>query len=134
MGRIHTLSTLSPGIRRTPRIVRVADAVVGVLALIVLAPLMLVLALLVRLSSHGRVLHREDARDARGRPVRLLSFRTVLDGGDTATHARLRAIVGADPHAAVTPVGRVMRATRLDRLPRLFNVVAGSASLFSSSR
>jgi lipopolysaccharide/colanic/teichoic acid biosynthesis glycosyltransferase len=128
------LTTLAPSARRTPPLVRTADVLVALLALVVLAPLMALLALLVRLSSHGRVLNREEARDPSGRRTYLLSFRTVLDGGETETHARMRAIVGADFHAVLTPVGRVMRSTRLDRLPRLFNVLSGSTSLFSPSR
>ena len=76
------------------------------------------------------MLHRERIRTPRGTTVELLSFRTMLDGGGTHTHASLRAIVGAGATAALTPVGRLLVATRLDRLPRLVNVVAGHRTLF----
>ena len=137
MGRTHSLPSTTAAaalshvttVRPAP-LLRGVDVVVGVLALVLTAPLMAVLALAVRLSSHGPVLHRRPALDARGRRIELLSFRTVLDGGRTEAHARIRAVVGAGEEEPVTGPGKVMRRLRLDRLPRLVNLVAGHVSLF----
>jgi lipopolysaccharide/colanic/teichoic acid biosynthesis glycosyltransferase len=134
MGHLHTISgrpaAPSRGRALVLPLLRAADLVVATLLLLTTAPLMALLALAVRASSHGRILHRERVRTASGSTVELLSFRTMLDGGGTETHERLRAIVGAGDDAHVTPVGRLLQATRLERLPRLINVVAGHRSLF----
>jgi len=75
------------------------------------------------------VLRRDAVVRPDDRRVWLLSFRTVVDGGDTAAHERVRSVFGASADAT-TPVGRLLRRTRLDRLPRLLNVVAGHTSFF----
>jgi len=108
---------------------RAVDVLGGAVALILALPLLAVVALAVRLSSHGPVLRRDAVVRPDERRVWLLSFRTVVDGGDTAAHERVRSVFGASADAT-TPVGRLLRRTRLDRLPRLLNVVAGHTSFF----
>jgi putative colanic acid biosynthesis UDP-glucose lipid carrier transferase len=134
VGRVHTYTaTVEPA--RTSRLAPLArglDVVIGTLLLLVALPAIAMIALAVRRSSHGPVFHRDNAFDRHGRPVQLLTFRTGLDGSGTLTHERLRAVVGGHHTDALTRVGRVLRATRADRLPRLFNVVAGHSSLLSS--
>lgn len=106
---------------------RAAELTLAVLLLVAAAPLLVVVAVLVRATSHGPVLHREaTAGDAE-----LLSFRTQVDGAGTEVHARLRAVVGAED--AYTSVGRRLERLRLDRLPRLVNVLRGEAALLSRS-
>ena len=131
MGHLHTVAGRSAGETTRP-LRRAVDLILGSTLLLLTAPLMAAVALAVRASSHGPVLHRERVRTPAGRMVELLSFRTMLDGGGTHTHERLRAIVGASATAALTPVGRLLVASRLDRLPRLVNVVAGHRSLFAN--
>jgi putative colanic acid biosynthesis UDP-glucose lipid carrier transferase len=134
MGRVHTITTASArSAVRTSRLEPVRRAVnllAGTVLLLLALPLLGVLALAVRRSSHGPVLHREPSFDRRGRPVELLSFRAAVDGASTTHHERLRAVVGAGESAALTGVGRLMRTTRTERLPRLLNVVRGQSSLF----
>ena len=131
MGRIYTISRAE---KATSTAVvfpaRAVDLLVGSVMLTLVLPLMGLLAVAVRTSSHGRILHREPGVDPRGRRVELLSFRTMLDGGGTEAHERLRAVVGAHGQLPLTPVGRLLRVTRLERLPRLINLVAGHSSLF----
>jgi lipopolysaccharide/colanic/teichoic acid biosynthesis glycosyltransferase len=113
-----------------PRLARAADVVVGAIVLVVLLPVMAVLAIAVRASSHGPVLHRDVRLRADGRRVELLAFRTLVDGGETAAHERLRAVIGAEAEPPLTGVGRVLRRTRLEHLPRVLSLVAGTTSLF----
>lgn len=131
MGHVHTLTPAraSQRPRRTPG-ARVLDVLAGTLLLVLALPLMAVFALAVRRGSNGPVLHRERSFDGRGEAVELLSFRTTLDGGGTASHERLRAVIGAGAKLPVTRVGRLLRRTGFERLPRLFNLVAGHVSLF----
>lgn len=132
MGRVHSITTTaSPARASTLAPVRRAiDLLIGTVLLVVTAPLLGALALAVRRSSHGPVFHREKAFDTRGRAVELLSFRVAMDGAGTTHHQRLRAAVGASDAHAYTRVGRVIRATRTEHLPRLLNVVRGERSLF----
>jgi lipopolysaccharide/colanic/teichoic acid biosynthesis glycosyltransferase len=110
-------------------VLRAGERLLAGAALVLTLPLLAVVALAVRQSSHGPVLHREPGYDRSGRPVSLFTFRTTLDGAGTEHHARLRAVIGSDG-LPVTRVGRVLRATRADQLPRLVNVVAGHAGRF----
>lgn len=133
MGRVRTLTSAAataPASRMPAAMTRAANLVAGSVLLALALPLIAVLAIAVRRSSHGPVLHRERGLGRDGQPVDLVSFRTSLDGSGTVAHARVRAAVGACPSGTVTGVGRLMRVTRTDRLPRLFNVVAGHARLF----
>ena len=138
MGRIHSLPHARGDRRSAPRMMpalrRCVDVTAGVMLLVLTLPLLAVAALAVRMSSNGPVLQRTRSRTARGENVELLAFRTLIDGGGTRDHARLRAVVGGADAPVHTPVGRVLDATRLDRLPRLANVVAGHTSLFRSGR
>lgn len=135
MGHARSLSTTTAPARQGRRfdpgahLRRGLDLLVGSALLLLALPLMAVLALVVRHSSHGPVLHREPALDRHGRRIELLSFRTAVDGAGTVHHARVRAVVGGADAGALTSVGRLIRAMRADRLPRLINVVAGHRSL-----
>jgi lipopolysaccharide/colanic/teichoic acid biosynthesis glycosyltransferase len=108
---------------------RTADVVASALLLLLTAPLFAIVAVLVRTTSHGPVFHRQPDVGPRERTIDVLTFRTRVDGAGTASHARMRAVVGADD--AFTPVGRQLARLRLDRLPRLLNLLRGDASLFS---
>ena len=119
----------SPARPRAVVLARSVDLLVGGALLLATLPVMAVLALAVRTTSTGPILRRERTRGRHGRPVELLSFRTTIDGGNTAHHRRVRAVVGAQHECMSTGVGRVLRATRADRLPRLLNVVRGDVSL-----
>jgi lipopolysaccharide/colanic/teichoic acid biosynthesis glycosyltransferase len=134
VGRLHIVTgPVAPAerlaTRRSP--VRIGfDAVCALLLLLVTAPVMAAAALAVRLSSHGPVFQRESALDDRGRLVEVLAFRVLVDGGSTHAHQHLRAVIGAAHLPPLTSVGRLLRATRLDRLPRLVHVAAGRLPLF----
>jgi lipopolysaccharide/colanic/teichoic acid biosynthesis glycosyltransferase len=130
MGRVSTFSTTTAAESRRLPLRRVVDLVVGGLLLALALPLLAVLALAVRTSSNGPVLHRERTRDRHGRAIEILRFRTTIDGGTTQHHQRMRAVVGASAADPVTGIGRVLRGTRLDRLPWLFSVLRGDRHLF----
>ena len=138
MGRIHSLPHASRERRAVPRLApalrRALDVGVAATLLVLTVPLLALAALAVRVSSNGPVLQRTRARTRNGANVELLAFRTLIDGGGTRAHAQLRAVVGDDDAVVVTGVGRVLQATRLHRLPRLVNVVAGHSSFFASGR
>jgi lipopolysaccharide/colanic/teichoic acid biosynthesis glycosyltransferase len=103
---------------------RALDVAVAGVGLLVLAPLLAVIALLVRATSAGPVLFRQE-RIGRGMvPFHLLKFRTMVADAPSRGPA---ITVGADPR--VTPVGALLRRTKLDELPQLMNVLRGDMSL-----
>lgn len=103
---------------------RLLDLAIAVPAVVFLAPLLAVVALLIRLDSPGPVLFRQKRLGYRGRPFKILKFRTmvVLEDGETITQAR-------PDDRRTTRVGRWLRAFSLDELPQLINVVIGDMSL-----
>ena len=90
------------------------DRVLSALALVVLLPVLLLIAGVVRLSSPGGVIYRQVRVGQGGVPFRILKFRTMVDGAD-----RLAANVSPTDDPRVTPVGRVLRTWYLDELPQL---------------
>jgi lipopolysaccharide/colanic/teichoic acid biosynthesis glycosyltransferase len=110
----------------------VAGAAVG---LLVLAPLLLVTALAIKLSSPGPVLFRQQRRARGGRSFTMLKFRSMTAGAEEQKEQLLELSqqdgpafkLAADPR--VTPVGRFLRASSIDELPQLWNVLRGDMSL-----
>ena len=96
------------------------------LFLVGLTPVMAVLALLVKATSRGPVLYRQSRPGLYGRPFEILKFRTMYVGSDADPRLQL-GVQRAE--ARVTAVGRVMRQTKLDELPQLWNVVRGEMTL-----
>ncbi len=103
---------------------RAFDVACALLGLLVLLPLLLVVAIAVRVTSRGPVLFRQVRVGKDGREFRLLKFRTMV-----ADAPRLggELTVSGDPR--ITRVGRLLRASKIDELPQLWNVVAGDMSL-----
>ena len=97
------------------------DVVLSVLALVVLAPVLLVIAVLVRLSSEGPVIFRQLRVGRFGKEFEILKFRTMYVDRDGPSIA-----VAGD--SRVTRVGVYLRKYRLDELPQLFNVLDGDMS------
>jgi exopolysaccharide biosynthesis polyprenyl glycosylphosphotransferase len=114
---------------------RLLDVVLPAIALVVFLPLLVVVALAVRLDGSGPVVFRQDRAGLNGRSFRMFKFRTMV--GDAEEH---RPAVGSkdgrpqpmfksrsDPR--ITRLGRVLRRTSLDELPQLLNVLRGDMSL-----
>ena len=114
---------------------RVMDATVAALGLLLCAPLLLLIALLVKLGDGGPVLFVQQRAGLHGRPFPMLKFRTMVPDAEArlATLAHQNEMSGPvfkmarDPR--VTGVGRWLRRTSLDELPQLYNVLVGQMSL-----
>ncbi|MGA2618533.1 MAG: sugar transferase [Thermoguttaceae bacterium] len=103
---------------------RLLDVTIAGVGLILLCPLLAVVAALVKLTSRGPVFFRQE-RVGRGfRPFRIYKFRTMRR---QAPHGGPQITFGSDPR--ITPVGRFLRASKLDELPQLINVLRGEMSL-----
>lgn len=114
---------------------RVLDVVVSTVLLILTAPLMVLVALAIRLDSRGPVLFRQKRSGMNGRIFTLYKFRTMVEGAE-ALKEGLRGRnemdgpvfkIRDDPR--VTRVGRILRRLSIDELPQLWNVLRGDMSL-----
>ncbi|MCA1469239.1 undecaprenyl-phosphate glucose phosphotransferase [Bradyrhizobium sp. IC3195] len=125
-----TGNTFTAELRRAPltwrerALKRALDLSGASLALFVFAPVMLVTALLIKLTSTGPVFFRQTRHGFGGRAFRIFKFRTmrVLEDGPTIVQAQKN-----DPR--VTRIGKWLRKTSIDELPQLFNVLKGDMSL-----
>ena len=114
---------------------RVLDVLVSSVALLILSPLLMLLALAVRLDSNGPVLYRARRIGRKGYTFDCYKFRTMVQNADvlreTMHHLNERDgilfKVANDPR--ITRVGRLMRKYSLDELPQFWNVLRGSMSL-----
>ena len=118
---------------------RLADLLLAVAGLLVLSPLLLALAVLIKLDSPGPVFFRQERLGMQGRCFPILKFRSMF----TDAEARLRELLAESPDLRaeyrryhklqedprVTPLGRMLRTYSLDELPQLVNVLLGHLSL-----
>lgn len=108
---------------------RLIDLVSAALLLPLLLPLMAIVAVLVRIDSPGPIFFTQLRSGFRGKPFRILKFRTMTARavGDAAEERRKDAMT-ADNDRRITRLGRFLRKSRLDEIPQVFNVLAGSMS------
>jgi len=107
------------------RIKRILDLVLSVIAVLVLWPLFLVIAVFIKLSSPGKVFFKQK-RVGKGKKLfEIYKFRTMRSDTpkDIPTHLL------ANPEAYITPIGRFLRKTSLDELPQIFNIIKGEMSI-----
>jgi lipopolysaccharide/colanic/teichoic acid biosynthesis glycosyltransferase len=102
---------------------RAVDVAAALTALIALAPLMAVIAILVRIDSPGPVLFRQLRLGRGGRPFRLYKFRKFRHAGD------LRGSVTLPDDPRMTRIGRLLERSKFDELPQLWNILVGDMAL-----
>jgi lipopolysaccharide/colanic/teichoic acid biosynthesis glycosyltransferase len=103
---------------------RLVDLVLAGLLLALLLPVLLLVGLAIRVDSRGPVLHRATRIGLGGRPFTLYKFRTMIVGA-----ARQGPHITAAWDPRVTRVGRLLRRTKLDEFPQLWNVLRGDMRL-----
>ncbi len=114
---------------------RIMDILISSIAIILLSPLLLGIAIIIFMTSKGPVIFTQERIGLRGRPFQLYKFRTMVADAE----AQLKELearnesdgptfkIAADPR--ITPVGKFLRRTGLDELPQLFNILKGEMSL-----
>jgi lipopolysaccharide/colanic/teichoic acid biosynthesis glycosyltransferase len=103
---------------------RLFDVIASFVGLLVFSPLLLVLAILIKLDSPGPVLYRGTRVGKDGKPFRMSKFRTMVVDAD-----KIGGPSTADDDPRVTQMGRFLRKYKLDELPQLINVFMGEMSL-----
>ena len=104
---------------------RAVDVVLSALALVVLSPMMAVVALAVRLEGGPGVIFRQERVSVDGRRFQVLKFRSMRPLNETESQTQWN--ISQDDR--VGPVGRLIRATSLDELPQLWNILRGDMSI-----
>jgi exopolysaccharide biosynthesis polyprenyl glycosylphosphotransferase len=128
----YELSRLQTGAKR------LLDIVGALLLLLLFGPLMAIVALLIRTSSPGRPVFSQERLGEGGHPFRIYKFRTMYQDAEKALRSdpvlfnkyvenNYKLPKGEDPR--ITPLGNFLRATSIDELPQLFNVLKGDMSL-----
>jgi len=101
---------------------RTFDCLLSIVALLVLCPIMLVIAVMIRKSLGSPVLFHQIRPGKDGKPFKMIKFRTMRDAADSRGNA-------LPDEQRMTRFGRVLRSSSLDELPELWNVLKGEMSL-----
>lgn len=132
-GSVRTVKVFSPlltDINTEPmpvwqqNVKRLIDVLVAALALLLLSPVLLYIAIRVRLSGPGPVLYRQERIGYKGRPFTILKFRSMAVDAEKDGPA-----LSSDNDPRVTSWGKTMRKWRLDELPQLWNILRNDMSL-----
>ena len=102
---------------------RAFDVVASSSGLVAFGPLMVGVSALIKLTSDGPVLFRQERMGRGFRPFKIMKFRTMVTD---AERRGMQITAGRDPR--ITPVGHVLRKTKIDELPQLINVLRGDMS------
>ena len=103
---------------------RIADVIISALALVVLSPVFLVTAIIVKCTSPGPVFYAQERIGYHGRPFKMHKFRSMYVDAEESGPA-----LSKDNDPRITPFGRFMRKVRLDEIPQFYNVLKGTMSL-----
>ena len=99
---------------------RLFDIIVAGVLLVLLSPLLLILAICIKLNSKGPVFFRQVRVTTYGKPFRIFKFRTMVNNAD-----KIGTQVTTKDDARITKVGKALRGCRLDELPQLLNILSG---------
>lgn len=103
---------------------RLVDVVVSVISLFLLSPLLVFIAIKVKLSSPGNIFYLQERIGHRGKPFQIIKFRSMIENAEQNGPA-----LSSENDARITPWGKIMRKWRLDELPQFINVLKGDMSL-----
>ena len=104
---------------------RLVDVVGAAFGLLLLSPLLIAVAAIVKLTSAGPVFFRQERTGLGNKPFQILKFRSMYT--DRCDLSGVAQTVADDPR--ITPIGRIIRKTNIDELPQLINVLLGDMSL-----
>ena len=105
---------------------RVSDIVISLIALVVLSPVFIVTSIAIKVTDHGPVFYKQVRLTKDGKEFKILKFRSMRVDAEKDGVARLST---GDKDDRITPVGKVIRACRIDELPQLINILKGELSI-----
>lgn len=124
----NSLGSLAPN-EGYGKLKQICDYLAALFLLPLILPLLLVVAMAIKLDSRGSILFRQQRMGFRGKPFAVFKFRTMAPAAESYSGdaARERAMTQSDDHR-ITRIGRLLRRTRIDELPQIFNVLLGEMS------
>lgn len=102
---------------------RLLDIVISAIALVILSPIFLVTAIAIKATDHGPVFYKQIRLTKDGKEFGILKFRSMRVDAEKDGVARLSSGENDD---RITPVGKIIRACRVDELPQLINILKGT--------
>lgn len=102
---------------------RILDVVLSLLGIIISSPIMLIIAISIKLCDGGKVLFKQNRITKNGKIFNVLKFRSMIENADSEGAKK-----ATDNDDRITPVGKIIRPLRLDELPQLFNILFGTMS------
>lgn len=102
---------------------RLFDFIVAGIFLVLLLPFFVIIAILVKFTSKGPILYKQERVTTYGKTFKIFKFRTMVENAD-----KIGSLVTLDNDKRITKVGRFLRRVRLDELPQLFNILLGQMS------
>lgn len=105
---------------------RLLDIVISAIALVILSPIFLVTAIAIKATDHGPVFYKQIRLTKDGKEFGILKFRSMRVDAEKDGVARLSSGENDD---RITPVGKIIRACRVDELPQLINILKGDLSI-----
>lgn len=102
---------------------RIFDIIASCILLIILSPIMIILAIVIKIDSKGPVFYRQERVTKYGKVFRIFKFRTMLQNAD-----KMGTLITLGEDERITRVGKKIRKCRLDEIPQLFNILKGEMS------
>ncbi len=102
---------------------RIVDIIISFILLVILSPIMLIIALLIKIDSRGPVFYRQERITTYGQKFKIFKFRTMVQDADKMGSL---VTIGKDPR--ITRVGSKIRKYRIDEVPQLINILIGQMS------
>lgn len=126
---VDDLSMLSSNIKglslEQKTVKRLLDIVVAAIALLAASPIMLIECIAIKVGDRGPVFFKQERLTKDGRKFNVLKFRTMIVNAEKNNVA----VLSSKNDSRITPVGKILRATRMDELPQFFNVLFGDMSI-----
>ncbi|HPF50419.1 MAG TPA: sugar transferase [Draconibacterium sp.] len=103
---------------------RLLDVLFSIIAMAIFFPVFIVLAIIIKSTSHGPIIYKQERVGRYGKPFHIFKLRSMVNGAENGTPA-----LSSETDARVTPIGRFLRKTHLDEIPQFYNVLIGEMSL-----
>lgn len=104
---------------------RLLDLMISFIGLVVVSPIMLIVAIIIKLYDRGPILFKQERVTENNKTFNLYKFRSMVVDAEKHTGP----VLATDKDPRITPLGRFLRASRIDELPQLFNVLKGDMSI-----
>jgi lipopolysaccharide/colanic/teichoic acid biosynthesis glycosyltransferase len=108
-----------------PYIKRTADFLIAVIVTIVISPILLITAIAIKLESHGPIIFKQERLGLNGKVFRIYKFRSMVVGAEKQGSG----VYSYKGDSRITKVGKFIRATSIDELPQLVNIIKGEMAL-----